>query len=246
MKTATTPFLTIVTGAAGGLGSALCKLLLKRNLAVLGTDHNQKRLEALADHLSAPTFFPVLADLESPDFIERLEASRPASHPLRGLVCTAAKSMGGDILNLRDEDWQCSFDINVTPAMRLARHCAPLMEQAGGGAIVNVGSPVSIVGARKPAYAASKAALTGLTVTLARNLGPRGIRANLLLPGPMITLMTEDWPEEKCRAIAESSFLKRLCDPVETAAIIAFLLSADASYLTGSVIDATAGSMFGH
>jgi NAD(P)-dependent dehydrogenase (short-subunit alcohol dehydrogenase family) len=154
--------------------------------------------------------------------------------------------MGNDIFHLEDADWLESFAINVSPAMVLARALAPMMAASGGGSIVNVGSPAAIVGARKPSYAASKAALSGLTLSLARNLGPKGIRVNLFLPGPMITPMTEDWPEEKRAAIAASSFLGRLCQPEESAAVIAFLLSPAASYITGAVIDGTAGSMFGH
>lgn len=238
--------LAVVTGAAGGLGSALCEILLDRDWAVLGIDHNQERLDRLASAHASRPFFPLHADLEDPDLMAKLDSIRPSEHPVKALACTAAKSIGDDILALADEDWAHSFSINVTPAMKLARHLAPLMAESGSGAIVNVGSPVGIVGARKPSYAASKAALTGLTISLARNLGPSGIRANLLLPGPMITPMTEDWPEEKRCSIAQSSFLKRLCRPQEAAAVIAFLLSDEASYLTGAVVDATSGSMFGH
>lgn len=237
---------TLVTGAAGGLGSALCEILLSRNGSVLAVDHNVSRLEALRKRLDHENFLPLTAELDHPELEALVHARLPGDAVVRGLVNIAAQSIGGDIFSLADADWERSFSVNVTPAMKLARMLVPRMRAAGGGSIVNVGSPVGIVGARKPGYAASKAALTGLTVSLARNLGPHGIRVNVLLPGPMITPLTEDWPESKRQKIAASSFLGRLCQPLEAARIIAFLLSEESSYVTGSVIDATAGSMFGH
>ncbi|WP_299311920.1 SDR family oxidoreductase, partial [uncultured Halomonas sp.] len=163
-----------------------------------------------------------------------------------GLVNLVGVSRGKPIEQLEDNDWAASFDINVTPAMRLIRLVAPGMRTAGAGSIVNVGSPVGLVGANKPSYAASKAALHGLTMSAARNLGSSGVRVNLLLPGPTITEMTRDWPEERRRAVAQGTFLKRLCQPEEIADMIAFLLGDRSTYLTGSVIDMTAGSLWGH
>lgn len=238
--------LAIITGAAGGLGTALCEILLSRRWAILAIDHNQKRLNQLAARHTAAPFYPLLSDLENPALLSLLDTALPTEHPVKALACIAAQSIGDDILHLHDNDWDRSFNVNVTPSMKLARYFAPRMAATGSGSIVNVGSPVGIVGARKPSYAASKAALSGLTISLARNLGPSGIRANLLLPGPMITPLTEDWSEEKRQSIAQGSFLKRLCQPREAANIIAFLFSEEASYITGSIIDATAGSMFGH
>lgn len=239
------PPYVIVTGASGGLGSALCETLLDHQWSVLGIDRNSGKLEDLKQKLGAH-FNYLRLDLENPDLENLVRQALPTDAPIKGLAYLAAESIGDSIENLSDADWDLSFKINVTPAMKLARLLAPLMQEAGGGSIVNVGSPVGIVGARKPSYASSKAALTGLTISLARNLGSQNIRANLFLPGPMITPMTQDWPEEKRQTIASSSFLKRLCEPVEAARAITFLLSDQASYLTGSVLDATAGSMFGH
>ena len=155
-------------------------------------------------------------------------------------------SRGGGLNELKDDDWHHAFEVNVTPAMRLTRALAPLLQARGQGSIVNVGSPVGVVGARKPQYAASKAALHGLTMSCARALGKDGVRVNLLLPGPTITRMTEDWSAAQREAVAQGSALKRLCKVEEVAATIAFLLGPDSSYLTASVLDMTAGSMMGH
>jgi NAD(P)-dependent dehydrogenase (short-subunit alcohol dehydrogenase family) len=238
--------LVVVTGAAGGLGSAVCRELLARKWRVAGIDHDELRLAALGKEFANAPFRPILADLASPQLADGLCEVLRGDEGVFGLVHVAAKSRGDEILHLTDEDWSESFAINTTSAMVLARLMAPYMIARGKGAIVNVGSPVGIVGARKPSYAASKAALAGLTMSLARNLGPDGVRANLLLPGAMITPLTEDWSPEKRESIAKQSFLKRLCKPEEVAKVISFLLSEEASCVTGAVMDCTAGSMFGH
>ena len=83
-------------------------------------------------------------------------------------------------------------------------------------------------------------------MSVSRTLGKRQIQVNSILPGPMITGMTSDWSVEKRERIADETYLGRLCMPEEVAAVIRFLLSEECSYLTASVIDMTAGSMFGH
>lgn len=235
---------SIVTGAAGGMGRAVCQALAANHWHVLAIDHNEARLVTLADSHAAITALPMA--LDSPALEERVQQTLEGMPTVAGLVNLVGVSRGKPIDTLEDSDWFASFDINVTPAMRLTRLVAPLMRAAGAGSIVNVGSPVGLVGANKPSYAASKAALHGLTMSTARNLGPDNVRVNLLLPGPTITEMTKDWPQERRDAIASGTFLKRLCQPEEIAAMINFLLGSSSSYVTGSTIDMTAGSLWGH
>lgn len=234
----------VITGAAGGMGAALCEHLLEREWTVIGIDHNQHRIKALADRHA--NFHPVAIDLTDSCLTQKVLAQVQQLPSLKGLVNLAAISYGDSIEQLDDEAWERSFAVNVTPAMRLIRALAPLLRENGGGSIVNVSSPVALVGARKASYSASKSALHGLTMSCARNLGAANIRVNLLLPGPTITYMTKDWSQARQQAIAEGSFLKRLCQPQEIARVIAFLLNDDSSYITGSTVDMTAGSMFGH
>lgn len=227
------------------MGTALVRLLICRGRRVIGLDHNRERLAALAKDLPPRAFIPLIADLTDSDLVCRVLPLLEEAEMLQGLVNLAGVSIGDSIDTLSDPDWEESLSINATAPMRLCRTAVPFLERSGG-AIVNVGSPVGTIGARKPSYAASKAALHGLTMSLARNLGPRGLRVNLLLPGTCSTYLTADWSEEKKRAVAENTFLKRLCRPEEIASVICFLLSDEASYLTGSVIDMTAGGIWGH
>lgn len=234
----------VITGAAGGMGRAACRHLASTGWQVLAIDHNAERLTALA--AGQPGIQPVHADLTDPDLCSRVMTQLQSLPPVEGLVNLAGTSQGDVIDSLTDADWELSIAVNVTPAMRLIRALTPHFRRQKHGSIVNVGSPVGLIGARKPSYAASKAALNGLTMSCARNLGGDNIRVNLLLPGPTITEMTGDWSPARRAAIADGSFLKRLCTAEEVAEVIAFLLGPGSRYMTGSVVDMTAGSMWGH
>mgnify|MGYP006421359589 CR=1 FL=1 len=228
------------------MGTAVCDLLVQRGYAVIGIDSNTKHLEDLQNQLSSRSFTGIACDLRNPDFAEKLIDTVEQVPALTGLVNLAGISRGNDIEHLLDQDWEASFQVNADAPMKLTRLCVPAMQRAGHGSIVNVSSPVGLIGARKPSYAASKAALLGLTMSLARNLGPYNIRVNMLLPGATITYMTDDWPSERRATVAAGTFLGRLSEPREIATVIAFLISPEASYMTGSVVDVTAGGMVGH
>lgn len=234
----------IVTAAAGGMGRTLCAMLADQQWNVLALDHNEERLMRLAS--GQPGITPLVVGLETTGWEARVEDALSAMPPLGGLVNMAGISRGKPIEQLSDDDWHTSLEVNATAAMRLTRLVAPRLRDAGAGSIVNVGSPVGVVGANKPSYAASKAALHGLTMSTARNLGPDNIRVNTLLPGPTITEMTRDWPQERRESVASGTFLKRLCQPEDIANMIAFMLSDKAGYLTGSTVDMSAGSLWGH
>lgn len=233
----------VITGANGGMGQASCHHLYQQGWHILAVDRSHDGLQALTTSGQLKT---LCCDLRDSDWLPAVSAALADMPPTAGLINLVGSSIGDSIEALTDTEWQESFAVNVTPAMQLTRLLAPLMQEQGGGSIINVGSPVGLIGARKPSYAASKAALQGLTMACARNLGPDNIRVNLLLPGPTITKMTADWSEAKRDAIAQSSFLKRLCHADEVARTLGFLLGPDSSYLTGSIIDMTAGSMYGH
>lgn len=233
----------LVTGASGGMGQACCRYLTELGWKVLAIDHNNTRLTQLAQEVDIE---PLCISLTDESLILSVVASLENLPPIWGLVNLAGVSQGDVIDFLSEEDWQYSFDVNVTAAFKLIQAVSSQMKIQKGGSIVNVSSPVGYIGARKPSYSASKAALHGLTMSCARNLGADNIRVNLLLPGTTITYMTEDWSMQRREAIAQESLLKRLCTPQEIAECIAFLLSEHSRYMTGSILDMTCGSMWGH
>ena len=228
----------VVTGCSSGLGESVSHALLN-SYHVLGVDINEPHSSLIENK----RFGFLQLDL-SQDTLEHDLEQRMGGKKVYGIVHCAAVSHGGRLNTMTDEEWWYSMEVNLTSAMRLSRfadhHMAP------SGRLLFISSPVSIVGANKPSYSASKAGLHGLMVSVSRTLAQRQIQVNSILPGPMITGMTDDWSKEKRERIARETHLGRLCKPEEVASMVRFLLSEDCSYLTASVIDMTAGSMFGH
>lgn len=237
--------LVVVTGATGGLGKAICERAIRDGYYVLAVGRDFARFSLLADPGSMT---PLIADLTDPHvgaIVDEAISHLPLPVQLCGIVHAAGISVGDEIEEIRDEAWDEAMTVNAGSAMRLVRSLVPRLKQANGASVVFVASPVALIGARKVSYAASKAALLGLNAALALQLGKHGIRVNALLPGPTITGMTQDWDAQKRAQIAAQSPLGRLCTPDEAAAVVSFLLGADASALTGTIIDATGGRHIG-
>lgn len=251
------PRWVLVTGAASGMGFAVATRCVRDGYRVLALDRDPGGLDLLRTTTgNAVETFQV--DLGQADLEEVVAAKCSAlgilgaeatpdsdAAQLVGLVNVAGISQGNSIDKLLDADWQRSMDVNATAPMRLVRCLLPLLRAAEGASIVNVASPVALIGARKVSYSASKGALLGLNAALAQNLGPHNIRVNAVLPGATITGMTNDWPEAKRQEIAKSSPLGRLCRPEDVAGAIAFLLGPDSAFITGSVLNVTGGMNMG-
>lgn len=153
----------IVTGAAGGMGRECCRYFCQLGWHVLAIDHNKQRLESLSELAGIEVLCIELQDIGLVAAVDKILDTMP---PLWGLVNLAGISKGDSIENLSEADWQMSFDVNVTPAYRLIKGVYERMyKEAQGGSIVNVSSPVAYIGARKPSYSASKAAMHGLTTS---------------------------------------------------------------------------------
>jgi len=236
----------VLSGASGGIGGALVSALLERGYELLCIKRPSTQGLGVVSAQGAACH-ELSLDLSAHDLKEQLSAQldQLGWGELFALVNLAAVSTGAAISELSLEDWERSLQVNVTAPMLLTQLCAPRMTGEGGGVIVNVSSPVAHVGAKKASYAASKAALHGLTMSCAKTLGPSNIRVNTLLPGPTITKMTEDWPAERRASIAQESFLGRLSEPEEVAGMICCMLSDEARYMTGAIVDLTAGSIWG-
>ena len=143
---------------------------------------------------------------------------------------------------MSDEEWQSVLSVNLTGAFNLTRALAANMRSLGNGSIVNITSINGIRGKFGQAnYSASKAGLIGLTKTLARELGPKGIRVNAVAPGMVMTEMALALPEEFLAKAKEESVLPELALPEDIANAVIFLLSDAARMITGEVIKVDAG-----
>lgn len=212
----------VLTGAAGGMGQTIAQRCLVDGYRVVAVDRHEERLRALFKQQAPSSELRTLCfDISQPDVGERvLDALGTDAAHLHGLVNLCGVSLGDSSEKLLGEDWEKPFDINVTAPMRLVRALGPWLRKRRAGSIVNVSSPVALLGAHKVSYSASKAALLGFNVALARELGPNGIRVNALLPGATTTFMTQDWDEAKRQSIARDSSLGRLCEPREIAGAV--------------------------
>lgn len=235
----------VVSGATSGLGLAITRLMLDSGWSVIGLGRDLSPLEPMCDvHGSALT--PMSADFTQEDWETTVAEHLATLSSLEGLVNAAGISRGAPFDTCSDEDWAASMAVNTEAPLKLSRLCLPALRRAPHASIVHVGSPVGFKGTRKASYAASKAALLGLTMSMAAQLGPEGIRVNLALPGPTVTGMTEDWSEARRAEVGKSTLLGRMARPEEFAKVVRFLLSDDASYVTGTILDVSASGFFGH
>ena len=162
--------------------------------------------------------------------------------PIAILVCNAGITRDNLIMKLSDDDWRAVIDTNLGGAFFTCRAVARPMLKRRGGAIVTVSSVVGVHGnAGQTNYAASKAGLIGLTKSLAKELGSRGIRVNAVAPGYISTALTDALPQAARDAILEQTPLGRLGDPVDVARTVRFLVSDAAAFVTGDVLAVDGG-----
>jgi 3-oxoacyl-[acyl-carrier protein] reductase len=163
------------------------------------------------------------------------------------LVNNAGIARDGLVARMDDDHWNDVLHTNLTGAFHTIRRAAPGMMRARFGRIVNVSSTSGLLGVPGQAnYAAAKAGLVGLTRSIARELAPRNVTCNIVAPGPIVTSMTEALTDEWQSVTAGAVPLGRLGTPEEVAAVVTFLCSDAAGYVTGAVVPVDGGLGMGH
>jgi 3-oxoacyl-[acyl-carrier protein] reductase len=217
----------LVTGGNRGIGLAIAQAFAAQGDRVAVTHRSD--VQDLADGL-----FPVRCDVTDAD-------------PVEVLVSNAGITDDGLLMRMSEESFTRVVDANLTAAYRVAKRASRGMLKARAGRMVFVSSVVGLLGsAGQVNYAASKAGLVGLARSVARELGSRGITANVVAPGFVDTDMTRALPDARRAEIVEQVPLGRYASPEEVASTVVWLASDGAAYVTGAVIPVDGGLGMGH
>jgi len=234
-------------GAPRGIGRVVARRLAKEGWSLALVDVREDGVAEIADELGAP-HLGVAADITSPESVAaafaRIDEALP---PVVGLVNLAGIACPTPLMELTLQEWNASYAVNATGSMLMIQAAAQRMAAVGVGRIVNTSSITALDGGgtfSKTAYAASKAAVIGLTKGAARELGALGITSNVILPGPIDTdIMGGKLTDERKAGMSAGIPVGRVGQPDDIAATVSFLLSEDAGYVNGANFQVDGGKL---
>jgi len=222
----------LVTGASKGIGRAIAAELAAAGASVVvGYRSGKEEAETLASELGGRA---LQADVSDPDDAKRLVEE---AGDLDILVNNAGLTRDGLLARMSDDDWRTVLETNLSSVFYTCRAVTRPMMRRRAGSIVNISSIVGVHGNwGQTNYGASKAGIIGFTKSLARELGSRNVRANVVAPGYVKTQLTDVLPEDATKAMLDNTPLGRLGDPEDVAGAVRFLCSDAASFITGEVL----------
>ena len=221
-----------MTGGSRGIGRAIVLALAEAGATVVvGYHSGEEEAEAVATEAGARA---VQADVSDPEAAKRLVEE---AGDLDILVNNAGLTRDGLLARMSDDDWRAVIETNLSSVFYTCRAAVRGMMKKRAGSIVNVSSIVGLHGNwGQTNYGASKAGIIGFTKSLARELGSRNVRANVVAPGYVNTRLTDVLPEEARGAMLSNTPLGRLGEPEDVAGAVRFLCSDEASFITGEVL----------
>ncbi|TVR98447.1 MAG: 3-oxoacyl-[acyl-carrier-protein] reductase [Rhodospirillales bacterium] len=232
----------LVTGASGGIGSAIAVALAGQGASVVLSGTRTAELEALAGRIGGQARV-VPADLSDPEGPAALvKAAEAASGRIDILVHNAGITQDGLVMRMSDADWQRVIDINLTAGFRLIRASLRSMMKARYGRIIGITSIVGVTGnPGQVNYAASKAGMIGMIKSVAREVANRGITANCIAPGFIETDMVRALGENRQSELVAAIPVGRIGTPQDIAACAVYLASDEAAYVTGQTVHVNGG-----
>lgn len=229
----------LITGGAKGIGLACAQ-----HFASLG----DKVAITFNSTPPPPEFFGVKCDVTDASQVDAAFTSVEQHFgPVEILVSNAGITKDTLLLRMSEDDFASVVNANLTAAFRVVKRATPSMLKARRGRIILMSSVVGLLGSAGQAnYAASKAGLVGFSRSLARELGSRNITVNVVAPGPVATDMTAALSQDRMNELTDAVPLKRVALPEEIGAVVGFLASEGAAYITGAVIPVDGGLGMGH
>lgn len=232
----------LVTGASRGIGRAIAQELTNKGYYVVGTATTDKGANAISDYLgeNGQGFVLNIREPESSEqLIEALAAKQLAPQILINNAGITADNL---LLRMSDEEWFDVIETNLTGVFKMTRACIKNMFRARWGRIVNIASVVGVTGnSGQVNYTSTKAGLIGFSKSLAQEMASRNITVNVVAPGFIETDMTAVLPDMVKEELLKRIPMKRLGQPEDIAKTVAFLVSDDASYITGQTIHVNGG-----
>ena len=239
--------IALVTGASRGIGAAIASALADHGCHVVGTATSESGANMISEKLMDRGGVGSVLNVTDPDSIARLmESVRSEMGDPLILINNAGITQDNILMRMKDDEWNNVIDTNLNALFRLTKACVRGMTKARWGRVVNVTSVVGSMGnPGQSNYAATKAGAEGMARSLAKELGSRSITVNCVAPGFIDTDMTKALDEVQRQALAAQIPLSRLGEPSDIAAVVAFLVSDAAQYITGETIHVNGGLYMG-
>jgi len=237
--------IALVTGAAQGIGLAITRSLASGGAVVYGADMNfdgmkESAAALIEEGMKVHPLHLNVADRASCEEAVKTVSERSGRIDL--LVNNAGITKDGLLLRMKPEDWNAVLSVNLTGTFNVTQSVIPLMVSRRFGRIVNIASVVALMGNPGQAnYVASKAGIIGLTKVTAKELASRNITCNAVAPGFIQTAMTAKLNDAQRERMTSVIPMKRLGEPEDVAKAVAFLLSEEASYITGQTLSVNGG-----
>ena len=236
---------TLITGATRGIGRAIALRLGAQGATVIGTATTAEGADTISHFLKD-------AGINGTGMVLNVTDAEAIEHTIKSieeqysqpmiLVNNAGITRDNLLMRMKDSEWDDIIATNLTPIYKLSKRCIRAMTKAKYGRIVTITSVIGVMGnAGQTNYAAAKSAVIGFSKALAREVGPRGVTVNTVAPGFIDTDMTSHLPESYKTTLLDQVPLKRLGLPEEIAGAVSYLVSEDASYVTGETIHVNGG-----
>ncbi len=236
----------LVTGASRGIGAAIANKLAAAGARVFGTATTEAGAQAISGR-GVEGLTGLKLNVNEMDDVSAVlaEITEQASAPLI-LVNNAGVTRDQLLMRMSEEDWDTVLNTNLRSVYRLSKACLRGMMKARRGRIISIASVIGSMGnAGQANYAAAKAGMMGFSMSMAREVGSRGITVNVVAPGFIDTDMTRELTEAQRESMLADIPLKRLGDPDDIAAAVSFLASSAADYITGQTIHVNGGMYMG-